>query len=34
MEIFEKLEPLYGVTFILPESAEYTTSVGAALCAE
>ena len=32
-EVFGKIEPLYNVKFILPEQAEFTTSVGAALCA-
>ncbi len=31
-EIFSKLEPLYGVKYILPAKAEYATSAGAALC--
>ncbi|MBR6771837.1 MAG: type II pantothenate kinase [Clostridia bacterium] len=32
-EVFGKIEPLYNVKFILPAQAEFTTSVGAALCA-
>jgi len=32
-EVFGKMEPLYGMNFILPGQAEFTTSVGAALCA-
>ncbi len=33
-EIFGRLEPLYGVEFMLPAQAEFTTSAGAALCAD
>ncbi|MBR4940910.1 MAG: type II pantothenate kinase [Clostridia bacterium] len=33
-EVFGKMEPLYGVKFILPDQAEFTTSAGAALCAD
>ena len=33
-DVFKKIEPLYNVKFILPAQAEFTTSVGAALCAD
>ncbi len=31
-EIFDNMEPLYGVKFIIPRYAEFATSAGAALC--
>lgn len=31
-EIFDGLNKLFGVNFILPENAEYATAVGAAIC--
>lgn len=31
--IFDRLEPLYGIKYIIPEHAEFTTAAGAALCA-
>ena len=31
-EIFDKLEVLYGVKFLIPQYAEFATSAGAALC--
>jgi type II pantothenate kinase len=31
-EIFAGLEPLYDVSFVIPQFAEYATSAGAALC--